>query len=149
MGMYTELRFDARLSKAGVRAVQALNEGQNKRGSAHDPSPWYAAMPLIVDIAKELGTDLTAPVGYLNQTRKNFIPFGNHSEHRAELDGDVWRVTCELKNYTATIEQFLKDVLPLLIAEPVTVYTHYEEDTEPRAIEVRPPPKPPEASDVG
>lgn len=146
MGMYTELRFAARLTEDGVRVVEALLAAQKKKAEDWEAgksmsSAWDTVMPLVVEVAEKLGVNPSRPKSYLEQRRKDFIPFGaygNDENHRCEVVDGVWYVCCELKNYTATIESFLGAVLPLLIAEPVEAFSLYEESDRPTTRWVNP-----------
>jgi hypothetical protein len=153
MGMYTEFRFEAELTDAGVRVVEKLMELRQKQAETMSSrSPWYEVMPLLCDIAKDYGADPTKPLPYLNQRRRDFIPWGAQAgtEQQCELEGNTWKVLCELKNYDDTIRSFCTYVLPLLLSEPVTTFYHYEEDMEPTPMPVAPlRPVLREVSDVG
>ena len=44
----------------------------------------------------------------------------------SELDGNVWRFTCSLKNYGDEIERFFNDIVPI-ISDSYMAIEHYEE----------------------
>jgi hypothetical protein len=142
MGMYTGIRFEARLRADALPIVTALYEvgGNVSRWGAvaeQHPLPWLQAW---------------ARVG-----RCDFIPFGALAYMPADwketnldppVDG-VWRVCCSLKNYQGEIGIFLDAVLPHLIAESCTCEVLYEEDDAPQLDVVLPAAPEPQALPEG
>lgn len=139
MGMYTEFRFEAELTDAGVRVVEELMALRQKQAEMMSTrSPWYGVMSMLSDIAADYGADPTMPLAYLNQRRRDFIPWGACDEQQCALEGNTWTVHCSMKNYTGTIQSFCRNILPLMLAAPVTTFMHYEEDLQPTPLPVQP-----------
>lgn len=122
MGDYYSLDFAAPLHAQGLRVVTLLNEAQMDKDAWG--GSWGAAACAFPH------PDLVA---YAQMDRASFIPFGaTHYapegwEHRHAVAGSTWQVTCSIKTHAVgTVEWFLHVVLPLLIAEPVTVRTYHE-----------------------
>ncbi len=115
MGMYTGLRFEARLKPIVADAMRLVEGGDD----------FWESLSRIIPISND----------WLNTARKNFIPFGsvNYMPDDWTLLGPVyptentWNVCCSLKNYEGEIERFLREVLPYLISESCRVEYRYEE----------------------
>lgn len=146
MGMYTGLRFKAKLNMKGLKAARILTA----------PSGSWKTVK-----TKVRGLDLD---DWLTVDRCDLIPRGaicympkdwswgeldpevHHYDteevcfaaHINRLEDGVWVVSCSLKNYAREIDQFLLNVLPQLIAEPCTAEYLYEENDEPTVRVVRP-----------
>lgn len=143
MGMYTGVRFTASLTGFGFLVVKCLNE-------AHESLPRQG----IREAIRKRPTHAWEAVaerfpGHFERWAKvgrcDFIPFGWVTLPDWPLCTSVlriktgtWTVVCSLKNYGHEIEQFLEEVLPILLAEPCDVTFHYEEDEEPVIISVEP-----------
>ena len=133
MGMYTGLRFTAKLSDKGQEAIKIMNEFMAASRSGYVVC-WNAVRDLL-DLPEE----------WMEDTRTTFIPYGGvtympdswESAHHVDEEGR-WHVCCSLKNYTGTIERFLKHVLPKMISEECVAESLYEEDHEPREHPVCP-----------
>ena len=135
MGMYTCLAFKAALNEAGKTVAAAL------KIESIEENPWDNA-------AQHLPT---TPAKFLSQWRRTFIPFGaadqfydwareqDFDPQAKYTEGDgQWEVVCALKNYENEIQDFLREVLPQMIAEPCLVQVLYEEWNSPTIIRVHP-----------
>ena len=131
MGMYTGLRFEAKLKPFVADAIELVLSEQNLY-SLWDP------LAGIISIDQK----------WLDVGRKDFIPFGSMSYmpddwvHRNDIYrfSQKWFVCCSLKNYEGEIESFLDLVLPFLIDEPCDVEVLYEEWPKPREQRIEPKP---------
>lgn len=131
MGMYTGLRFEAKLKPFVADAIDLVLSEENSY------SMWNALAGVIPIDRK-----------WLNVGRKDFIPFGSMSYmpddwyHHNDIyrHDQKWFVCCSLKNYEGEIEDFLKLVLPFLIDEPCDAEILYEEWTESRIKRIEPKP---------
>lgn len=132
MGMYSALVFECELNRLGLNVVKNVMKSE------------YIERWTDVGLAA-FGEDAA---NFANLSRSGFIPFGrpcynkseiakllgftglnyNESWFEPKLDGNVWKVSCDLKNYSGEIKYFLDHVLPHLISEPCTAYERYEED---------------------
>jgi hypothetical protein len=117
MGMYTGLRFEAKLKPIVADSIKLLYREGNSDG-------FWINLSQIIPISDR----------WLMKSRKDFIPFGAISympsdwdETPTGIDGQTWKVCCSLKNYEEEIELFLRDVLPYLISEFCRVEYRYEE----------------------
>jgi len=135
MGMYTGLRFDAKLNETGKKVVGLLLEQRYGRDK------WEGVIDEWRGVADEY-----PELGYLKEWssvgRSNFIPFGAVCylpwHYNNELVNGTWSVTCSLKNYEREIEYFLENVFPHLIAEPTRVQVWYEEWRGPEVETIEP-----------
>ena len=117
MGMYTGLRFEAKLKPIVADAIKLLYKEGNSDG-------FWESLSRIIPVSNS----------WLMTDRRDFIPFGALSympndweETPTGIDGQTWKVCCSLKNYGGEIELFLRDVLPYLISELCRVEYRYEE----------------------
>lgn len=117
MGMYTGLRFEAKLKPIVADAIKLLY----KEDGSDD---FWWGLSRIIPISDR----------WLKIDRRDFIPFGALSympsdwdETPTGIEGETWKVCCSLKNYLGEIEFFLSEVLPHLISEPCRTEVLYEE----------------------
>lgn len=124
MGMYTGLRFEAKLTPLAAKAITLLN---TTHYDTEGVEPWDEVAALYPEF------DLKE---WCKVERKNLFPFGRvlympdnwEEESKSIIKGLWWEVNCSLKNYEEEIEEFLSSVLPQLISEECEVETCYEED---------------------
>lgn len=128
MGMYTGLRFEAKLKPIVADAMRLLYKESSSDGL-------WADLSRIIPISD----------CWLMTGRKNLIPFGalsympsNWDKTPTGIDGETWKVCCSLKNYEGEIEVFLSDVLPYLISEPCRTEVLYEEWEESKFDDIFP-----------
>ncbi len=114
MGMYTSMRFEAKLNEKGLALVEFLNNFllDITRPAAEWVDTWH-----IVD---ERFPDLMI-TEFADDGRSCFIPIGSliHAPPGWEpihtKDGDSWKVCTTLKNGTQTCEKFMTIVLAKII----------------------------------
>lgn len=128
MGMYTGLRFEAKLKPIVADAMRLLYKESGSDG-------FWGDLSRIIPISDR----------WLSVGRKDFIPFGALSympsdwdETPVGIDGKTWKVCCSLKNYEGEIGIFLSDVLPYLISEPCRTEVLYEEWEESKFDDIFP-----------
>lgn len=115
MGMYTGLRFEARLKPIVADAMRLVEGGDD----------FWEPLSRIIPISND----------WLNTPRKNFIPFGSVNYMPDDWKRiepvypteNTWNVCCSLKNYEGEVELFLREVLPYFIFDPCRVEYRYEE----------------------
>ena len=127
MGMYTGLRFEAKLKPIVADAMRLLYKSSS--------DSFWGDLSRIIPIS-----DL-----WLMKDRREFIPFGSLAympsdweETPTGIDGNTWKVCCSLKNYEGEIEVFLSEVLPYLISEPCRTEVLYEEWDESKFDDIFP-----------
>lgn len=124
MGMYTALRFNAKIKEEYSEAINYIAENKgNKR--------W-------ADVADEFFEHNIFEY-FSTYSRANFIPFSdpdgspdswkNDKEYYWSYDKEtrVWKFQCGLKNYDSTIEFFLDVVARKIVEEVYHIETFYEE----------------------
>jgi hypothetical protein len=128
MGMYTGLKFEAKLKPIVADAMNLVYSKESSDG-------FWGSLSRIIPVSDE----------WLVTDRRDFIPFGALSYMPSEWDdvptgieGDTWRVCCSLKNYQGEIGQFLAEVLPYLISEPCRAEVLYEEWEESKFEDIIP-----------
>lgn len=130
MGMYTGIRFTAKLNEFGARVIKDLHSEWAQLGF----SAWGRVAEKYPDFK-----------GWARVGRCDFIPFGavcympnEWGEGESLLEEATWRVTCSLKNYAGEIDTFLASVLPKIIGLPCSVEVLYEEDKQSRIVHILP-----------
>lgn len=83
---------------------------------------------LINDFDNETWETIGFPE-YDSVSRSHFIPFGACDDHVNTLEGDIWKVSCSLKDYDDTIQSFL-DLVGCHIFEEVISFTIKIESSE-------------------
>lgn len=126
MGMYTGLRVKVKVKEEYRQMVKEINEGEE----------W-----------NQFAEQFSFLSSYATQRRAEFIPRGTLSympdsweignfprqvatdgfDRNLEEETGYWSFQCSLKNYNEEIEQFLKEVLPVIISEAKHIEVLYEE----------------------
>jgi len=131
MGMYTGLRFEAKLSPLGCEVIDSFYENMQGWVGVTCSSPMY--MSKICDWIEGFHRFRFIPGGALCYMPSDW-------EFISEPGVGVWKVCCSLKNYNKEIEGFLENMLPPLLSETCKVEVKYEEsksrmyNIEPRSI---------------
>lgn len=123
MGMYTGIRFKAKLNEHGKGIVQKLLDTGSWEG-LHEFS--------------KIGRSPFIPFGVLSCMPDSWDKSREDADRTPLSERRVWTVCCSLKNYENEIEYFLEKVLPGLIAETTIVEYLYEEWKNSKFIEVSP-----------
>lgn len=123
MGMYTNLKFCARIKPEYESVVQRLVDGERWEDIEN---------PYISD---DSPFSVWARVGRCNSIPHGFCCVRDY-ENRNVFSNGWWEVSCSLKNYEGEIEHFLSNILPVL-ADYAEGETHYEEMPEPDTFTLR------------
>ncbi len=126
MGMYTGFVCKIKVKNKYYDLVQFLNDGEYE----FEKSLWETAYEKFgYNFIKE----------YMINERSGFIPRGGYSAYNEDwlneyisegensFKNGVWFFGCDMKNYTDTIGDFTKIVLPEITEEIYFVKSHYEE----------------------
>mgnify|MGYP003637421869 CR=1 FL=1 len=136
MGMYTTVKFNARLNDDGLRVVTWLHENHTApvwswwadAVAAFPEYPWVAAW------AKVERCDFI-PWGSLSGGSR--LQGGNREAYWRLKDGK-WSVLCALKNYEGEIATFCETVLPHMLASVCRVKHEYCEGPVVQSTKVTP-----------
>ena len=123
MGMYTGLRFSARLKPEYVDQIQALIDSD-----MICPSPWEAFEHESIKAFATFPRSSMIPFGSIC-----YMPDGWDQTNRIE-DG-LWHVCCSLKNYSGEVTKFINSVLPVIADSAYGEYL-YEEFSKPDTFSV-------------
>lgn len=140
MGMYTTLRFSAKLSTLGNSIIEKMFTEWDRMGSEEPPiAPVYSRHRRVWDhviedimvlAAGNGGDDNEVYAFSIQCPRRDNIPFMSNgsSKYRNDLKNGTWDVCCMTKNWDDEVSMFLTRILPWLLAEPCVAYSQYEED---------------------